>query len=302
MNTVVDQRRTLLFKAFSVIAVALFCVSILARTILADTGPKRSIWISLKNLPDEPYYIAILMPGSLPSDPEGLFGQANVPDEDEEIRKIFLNYEEDGFVLFTYAGHISSIESSEELEGSNVLSYGYMVPSTFKVIVVTKSGEVTVSNKIKAQVFHSECVYDYSTNTLKEVNFASTYSKNLAIESVLFCGVTLFVEGIVLLCFGLFRKKNLLRFLIANLITQTLLFGFNLTCRLIDPLWQKYNIIWLVVEVLITVIELFIYRKKLVRKDVTVSVKRNIAYAITANVISAFIIDIPIIIIANVIL
>lgn len=297
MNTVVDQKRTLLYKAFSILAVALFCMSILTRTVLADMGPKRSIWVSLKNLPEEPYYIALLQPGSLPDDRERYFTRVKLPDEDAEIREIFVNYEEDGFILFTYGGGTSSIRSSEDMKVPESLSYGYMVPSTFKVIVVTRSGEVTVSNKITARAFHSECEYDYSNNTLKEVNFASNFSKNLAMESLLFCGITLVVEGIVLLCFGLFRKKNLLRFLIANLITQTLLYGFNLTCRLIDPLWQNYFIVWLVVEALITLIELFIYLKKFVRKDGTVSVGRNIAYAITANAISAFI-DIPIVFIA----
>ena len=297
MNTLTDKRRELLLKILSVFAVAFICISIFSRTVHADTGPKRSINIKLKNLPSEPYYVAILQPGSLPKDPESYYRGIKIPDEDKAIRDLFLNFEEDGFIMFSYAGGYSSIRSSEELKKPESIEYGYMVPSTFKVIVVTKSGEVTVSNEITAKVFHSECEYDYSTNTLKELNFAPNFAKNLAIESFIFCGITLTVEGIVLLCFGLFRKKNLVRFLIANLITQTLLYGFNLTCRLIDPLWQKYFIIWLVVEAMITVIELLIYLKKLVRKDGTVSVGRNIAYAITANAISAFI-DIPIVFIA----
>ena len=89
-----------------------------------------------------------------------------------------------------------------------------------------------------------------------------------------------------------------MRFLVANIITQALLYGFNLTSRFISPIWQNYYFFWLGVEALITVIELFIYRKKLVKKDGTVSVKKNIFYAILANFISAFI-DIPIIFIAT---
>lgn len=297
MDTVTDQRRSLL-KAFAVIAAAFLCISILSGTVLADTGPKRSISISLKNLPSEPYYVAILYPGKLPSDPETYYNHVDVSEEDKKIRDIFLNYEEDGFILYSFAGGYSSIYSSEKMKKPDAISYNYMVPSTFKVILITKSGEVTVSNKIKVKAFHSECEYDYSTNTLKEVYFVADFSKSLALESLIFCGFTLFVEGIVLLCFGLFRKKNLLRFLIANLITQTFLFVFNLSGRCIEPLWQKYLFVWFVAEAIITVIELLIYRKKLVKKDGTVSIKRNIAYAITANVISAFI-DIPIIFIAT---
>ena len=53
MNTLTDKRRTLLLKALSVIAVAFMCINIFSRTVLADTGPKRSINIKLKNLPSE---------------------------------------------------------------------------------------------------------------------------------------------------------------------------------------------------------------------------------------------------------
>ena len=297
MNTISNQRRSLVFKAFSLIAVAILCISTLSQTVHADMGPKQSIKVYLKNLPSEPYYVALLMPGKLPPDPYSRYRYVKIPEEDEIVKDILFNYEEDGFVLFSYGGGSTSIESSDKIKDTNTISYGYMVPSTFKVIVVTKSGEVTVSNEITARAFHSECEYDYSKNTLTEVNYASNFSKNLAIESFFFCGATLFIEGIVLLCFGLFRKKNLLRFFIANLITQTLLYGFNVTCWLIDPLRKSYLLFWLAVEALITVIELFIYLKKLVRKDGTFSVKRNIAYAITANFISAFI-DIPIVFIA----
>ena len=298
MDTRLDQRRSLVFKAFSILAITLLCISILSRTVLADMGPKRSVLIDIKNPPSEPYYIALLMKGTLPSDPENFYRYVHILDEDENIKDIFFNYDEDGYVLFSYAGSTCSVVYSEDMWIEDHVEYNYMVPSTFKVIVVTRSGEVSVSDEITAQAFHAEFEYDYSENILKEVKIVSKYSKNLTIESLVFCVFTLITEGIVLLCFGLFRKKNILRFLVANIITQALLYGFNLTSRFISPIWQNYYFFWLGVEALITVIELFIYRKKLVKKDGTVSVKKNIFYAILANFISAFI-DIPIIFIAT---
>ena len=297
MNAVLDQKRSYIFKVFTIMAVTLLCIGCLSGTVFADTGPKRSISITITNPPSEPYYVAILRPGTRPSDPDSYYRYVKIRDEDENIKEIFFNYDEDGFVLFSYGGGSSSIEYSEDMRKADSVNYGYMVPSTFKVIVVTKSGDVTVSDEITSQAFHAEFEYDYSKNTLKEEKQVLNFTINLAIESVVFCGITLVNEGIVLLCFGLFRKKNLLRFFIANLLTQTLLFGVNATCRFIEPLWQNYLIVWLFTEVLITVIELFIYRRRLVRKDGSVSVRRNIIYAITANFISAFI-DIPIIFIA----
>ena len=300
MNTVIDQRKSLALKVLSVMTVALIFVNVLSRIVLADTGPKRSISIDLKNMPSETYYVALLEPGKLSPHFAEHYDGDRIPEEDEWIRDIFLNYEEDGYILFTYAGGASSVRTSEYvIKEKDNISYGYMVPSTFKVILITKSGDVTVSNEIEAKEFHSKCEYDYSTNTLKEIYSGADYAKNLTIESILFFGFTLFIEGIVLLCFGLFRKKNLLRFLIANVITQSLLFCFNLICRFVDPMRQNYYIFWIVVEVLITGIELFIYLKKFVKKDGSVSAGRNIAYAITANVISALI-DIPIVLLAHI--
>lgn len=298
MNAFLEQRRLSLLKVFTVMALILLCISSLSRLVLADMGPKRSIAVTIKNPPSEPYYVALLMPGNRPSDPDSYYRYVHVRDEDENIKDIFFNYEEDGFVLFSYAGGSCSIEYSEDMRKADSVEYNYMVPSTFKVIVVTKSGDVTVSDEITAKAFHAEFEFDYSKNTLNEEKLDSMYSKNLAIESLVFCGITLFVEGIILLCFGLFRKKNIIRFLVANLITQTLLFGFNLSSVFVESIWMNYPIAWLIVEALITVIELLIYCKSLVRKDGTVSVKRNIFYAILANVISAFI-DIPIIFIAR---
>ncbi|MCR5616016.1 MAG: hypothetical protein K6F45_07600 [Saccharofermentans sp.] len=295
MNTFAYRRRSFALKVLSVIAVAFICISFFTQTVRADSGPKRSIKISLKNLPTEPYYIAILDPGSRPSDPDNYYNYVKVAEEDKEIKDIFFNYEEDGFALYCEPSGRCSIVPSESII-SDSIDYGYYVPSTFKVIVVTKSCDVTVSNEITTKAFYSDCEYDYSTNTLKEVNVGWNIGAKLATESIPFFYLTLFIEGIVLLCFGLFKEKNVRRFLLANTITQLLLFVFNFTCSYIEPLLKHNVLAWLGVEVLITVIELFIYRKSLTKKEGNVSIKRNIAYAITANVISAFI-DIPFVII-----
>lgn len=296
MDTVFEQRRSLILKTFSAIAVALICISFFSHTVSADMGPKSSIEISITNPPSEPYYVSLLIPGTLPEDPYDYYHTYfDVLEDDENIKDKFLNFEADGYVLYSHLAGNYRIYYSEEITDS--IHYGGDVPSPVKVMVVTKSGEVKVSNELDTRGFHAEAIYDYSSNTLTEVNYASNFIEDLAIESLFCFGSTLLIEGIVLLCFGLFRKKNLLRFLVANLITQTLLFVFNAAYCIIVPNWSKYFISWLMVEALITVIELLIYFKRFVKKGGTVSVGRNIAYVITANVISAFI-DIPIVFIA----
>ena len=291
------QRRKTAVKALVFVMAMFMCVTLLARTVLADTGPKRSITISIVNPPDEPYYIALLNEGKDSyTDIRGEY--VNDADEDAWIRNLIYSYNEDGYVMFWYAAGVDSVMSSEkDIKDKGVIKYGYMVPSVFKVIVVTKSGEVTVSEEIKAKAFYSEFIYDYSENTIKEIHAEAKFLRKLLLNSTLFFIVTLVTEGLILLCFGLFRKKNLLRFLIVNLITQFMLFAFNLASGLIEPLWQNYLLFWVIAEVVITIVETLLYCKKLVKKDGSVSVGRNIAYAITANLISAFG-DFPIIFIA----
>ena len=287
-------------KRFTAVSlIAFIFITFFSRTVMADMGPKRSIEIKILNAPTEPYYVALLEPTKYVADINDVSRFDHIPEDHDWVREIFYEYDEDGFRLYTYAGGHNSIMytgwHSDFYKGENIISYGYMVPSTFKVMIVTESGEVTVSNEITAKKFHSTCEYDYATNTLNEVMIPS-FGPDFFVETALYLHITLVVEGIVLLCFGLFRKKNLKYFLIVNLTTQFMLFVFNLISRIFVEVLIKHFALWLVMEVVIAGIETIWYSKKLVKKDGTVSKGRNIIYAITANLISAFI-DVPVLLI-----
>ena len=274
-------------------------VTCFTRIVMADMGPKRSIEIKILNAPTEPYYVALLMPTDYVADIDDPSRFDHIPEDKDWVREIFYEYDEDGFRLFTYAGGTNSICYSgwqnDFYRGENIVEYGYMVPSTFKVMIVTDSGEVTVSNELTAKRFHSQCEYDYSTNRLTEVLIPSI-GPDFYIETALYLVITLVVEGIVLLCFGLFRKKNLKYFFIVNLVTQSMLFAFNLLSRIFITILFNHFALWLVMEAVILVVETIWYSKKLVNKNGDVSKVRNIFYAITANLVSAFI-DVPVLLI-----
>ena len=275
---------------------ALIFVAFFSRMVMADTGPKRSIEIKIINPPAEPYYVALVMPTEHVANINDTNRYDHIPEDHDWVREIFYEYNEDGFRLFTFAGGTNSIKYSGEhidfYKGENIVRYGYMVPSTFKVMIVNESGEVTVSNEVTAKIFHSRCEYDYSTNTLKEV-YVPSFGSDFFIETVLYLAITLVVEGIILLCFGLFRKKNLKYFLIVNITTQFLLFIYNFLSRLFIVVLKNHFALWLVMEVVILVIETIWYSNKLVKKQGDVSKVRNIIYAITANLVSAFF-DVPV--------
>ena len=299
MKTELGLKGRFYYKLIAIAMTAFILVSSFARIVCADTGPKRSIEIKILNAPTEPYYVALVMPTKYVADINDVSRFDHIPEDHDWVREIFYEYDEDGFRLFTYAGGTNSIRysgwDSDFYKGENTVEYGYMVPSTFKVMVVTESGEVTVSNEITAKIFHSRCEYDYSTNTLKEV-YVPSFGPDFFIETVLYLANTLIVEGIVLLCFGLFRKKNLKYFFIVNLTTQFMLFVYNFLSRLFITVLMNHFALWIVMEAVILAVETIWYCKKLVNKQGDVSKVRNIFYAITANLISAFI-DVPILLI-----
>ena len=289
-------------KRFTAVSlIAFIFITFFSRTVMADTGPKRSIEIKILNAPTEPYYVALLEPTKYVADINDIFRADHIPEDHDWVREIFYEYDKDGFRLYTYAGGKNSIKYTgwdndfEHYKGENVIRYGYMVPATFKVMIVTESGEVTVSNELTPKIFHSRCEYDYAANTLKETILPS-FGPDFFIETASCLVITLVVEGIVLLCFGLFRKKNLKYFFIVNLTTQFLLLVFNSVSRIFVPELIKQFPLWILMEVMITGIETVWYSRKLVKKDGTRSTARNIIYAITANLISAFI-DVPILLI-----
>lgn len=281
--------------------VAFIIVTFFSRVVMADTGPKRSIEIKILNAPTEPYYVALVMPTEHVADINDPSRFDHIPEDHDWVREIFYDYNEDGYRLFTYAAGTNSIRYSgwqnDFYKGENMIDYNYMVPSTFKVMIVTESGEVTVSNEITPKIFHSRCEYDYSTNTLKEI-YIPSFGPGFYIETALYLVITLVVEGLILLCFGLFRKKNLKYFLIVNVTTQFMLFVFNFLSRVFNVVLLNHYGLWLLMEVVIMVIETIWYCRKLVNKQGNVSKARNIFYAITANLISAFI-DVPVLLIMS---
>ena len=278
---------------FAALIVALLFAGSFSGTVRADTAPKRSITIEISNPPDEPYYFALLEKTSYKADIN--YHYDHVREEDAWIRELFYNYDEDGYRLFIYAGSTNSIRSSEDQMHDGIVKYNYMVPSTFKVIVITRKGEVTVSDPVTVKAFHSECTYDFKSNTIKEV-YKPDFDVTYFIEIIIYLSITVEIEGFLLFAFRLFNKKNLKRFIFINLVTQGLLMAFNTVSRLVFVVMLNHFQIWLCMEVVITAIEMIYYSKRLVNKQGKVSVKRNLIYGFVANLVSAFI-DLPIVLI-----
>ena len=244
----------------------------------ADHGPKPSITIHVQNGPDG-YYIGLLEPDSEP----GYFlkGLRDYYKEtaDEEL-KTLLYYEKDGWYLHvppvSDAYHRSNSDSSFE--------FGYMVPSTFRVIIVSYDGTVYLSDSIQKKAFNAVFDYDVATGKITENNSESIrhYVKNALLCYI----ITLLIEGLILWWNDLGTKKNWVHFLIINTLTQVLLNG-----SLAHYDWAHDDTIGMIflffsLELAIFLLEAMYYSFFLRKKDGTKDRSLCKKYAVAANLAS----------------
>ncbi len=243
----------------------------------ADIGPKPSISLEIKNAPND-YYVGLLV------DRDGYINNLE-PDDELNVDELkafetLTGYEEDGWRLFT-DNPVTSVyfKSNDE----HKYDFTYMVPSTFKIIVVSYDGQVYVSNEIKREKFNAECTYDIESGELKENVLAG--AGGYVLFAVICYLATIILEGLALLIFGLFNKKNIPCFIGANTITQLFL---NAVIIYLHYHGGQLFMIFVVpvAEILIMIIEGLIYRKRLVNKNDEVNTKKNFFFGIFANIFS----------------
>lgn len=77
--------------------------------------------------------------------------------------------------------------------------------NSFKVIVVTKEGTIKISDQYDRKSFVSNMIYDFNENTLRR---QSPIALAYLLQFVTTCIPTLLIEGILLIEFSFFGKKN----------------------------------------------------------------------------------------------
>ena len=164
---------------------------------------------------------------------------------------------------------------------STVHSFRYHgVPDTYRIILVTKSGESWVSGVLHRATLQSSATVDWAARIANAPSPAMAY----ALQFLCTLLPTLLIEGVLLFLFGYRSKRSWLVFLLVNLITQG---GFSIYLA-VSVLQNGANawmtiFFYLPIEIVITLVELLLYRRLLTEK----SKARAAVYAITANVCSA---------------
>ena len=164
--------------------------------------------------------------------------------------------------------------------GARLHTFGYHgVPETYRILIVTKSGESWVSGVLHRATLQSSATVDWAAKTAAAPSAGVAY----ALQFLCMLLPTLLIEGALLFAFGYRSRRSWLVFLLVNLVTQGG-FALYLAVTVLNHGVSGWSLLfYLPIELIITVVESLLYRRLLTER----SWERAVGYAIVANVCSA---------------
>lgn len=249
---------------------------LLTVSALADTGPKPQLTVKVVNAPSEPYYLDILAPGTL-SDPAD-------PPEDDPLYDTLLQAVPEGWHACVAQGTggapIWGDLTGTETGGAylHVFRY-YGTPVTFRILMVTQSGQVFCSGSLTRSALQSTVTVDWAGGTVTQPPAWRAYLLQFLCTLL----PTLLIEGALLLLFGYRNRQSFLAFLLINLVTQgafSAYLAFTITQHGVSA-WSL--LLYVPAEFVITAAESLLDLRFLRGH----SKRRAVCYAVTANLCSA---------------
>lgn len=274
-----------------------FCVLLaLAATLLtvsafADTGPKPQLTVKVTNPPEELYYLDLLAEGDWEHAGDADYSGLDWSYSEEEIAALDSGLLDALRAAVPEGWHACTAQGTNgapmwgDLIGSDaggvrLHSFRYHgVPDTYRIILVTKSGESWVSGVLHRATLQSSATVDWAARTANAPSPAMAY----ALQFLCTLLPTLLIEGLLLFAFGYRSKRSWLIFLLVNLVTQGG-FAVYLAVTVLNHGVSGWSLIFYIpIEVIITLVELLLYRRLLTEKNKA----RAAVYAIAANLCSA---------------
>ena len=265
----------------------------------ADNGPKPQLIVRVKNAPQEPYYLDLLAKGDWDAEDGNRIDGIdwNYDDKEDTLDPDLLALLRDNVPAGWHAcvaqgttgapiyGELYS--ENTDASGNALHWFGYVgVPSTYRIILVTESGKVWVSDILNRRVLQSSVTVNWSDDTSAVTVSVPSTIPGYLLQLVATLVPTLLIEGIILLLFQYSWKQNWKAFLLVNLITQGLLaIASSVYAIQSGPNMFSYLIFFLPAELFILIAEAYLYAGRGMLKGH--SKKRAAAYAVTANLISA---------------
>lgn len=267
-------------RTLSLCLTLLLCIGAFTTAAFADSGPKPYLDITVVNAP-EGYYLDLLMEhspgqtyydnlsGDESYDPQGLAGLHALEGE--------------GWYPAFAGGSRAPLfgDLTPDQNGKHHFTY-YGLPTTFRIIVSEVGSDrwQATAESYTRTTFATNLTYDYATNTIE---YATPTALVRVLEFLSTLIPTLLAEGLVLWLFRFDIKKNLVFFLLLNVVTQLFLhFVMGTSLYAATARFSSYLLFFLPAEFLIFIVEL-LFCVFLLKGH---SKFRRAAYALAANAVS----------------
>lgn len=197
----------------------LLAAALLTVPVFADFGPKPQLTVRVEDGPEALYYLDILeegepcpYPDQAPGGLKGNYGE-ELEALDQDLLAAFTNAVPEGWHACVAQGDLvwGRIDSED-----GCFEFDYMLPITFRILLVTKSGETFLSEPMERQVMQSSVVVNWELKTVTTPPLWRGYAAQFSATFL----PTLAIEGLLLLLFRLWSRRNALVFLGVNLLTQ----------------------------------------------------------------------------------
>ena len=263
-------------RVFMLVSLSL---ALLTVTALADTGPTSRLTVKVKNAPQELYYLDLLSMEGSPRYPS--LTEEELAALDPDLYSALL-----AAIPAGWHGCVSQGTDGAPIWGSltpdengchTFSNYG--VPWTYRVLMVTESGEVFLSEVQTRRMLQSSVTVYWAAKSLSAAPLWAGYALELLSTLV----PTLLLEGLLLALLGLWNRRNLLVFLAANVATQLAMFLILGTTALKEGVGFGYYLLFIPLELVILLAETVAYR----RLFTETSKRRATVYGISANLCSA---------------
>lgn len=275
----------------------LLTAMLLTVSALADSGPKAQLTVKVENAPSEPYYLDLLEKGDYQGHTYGSgdgddtysgldwsYSEEEIAALDDELLDALRAAVPEGWHACTAQG-TNGAPMYGDLIGEPIGStrlhiFGYHgVPDTYRILIVTKSGESWVSDTLHRATLQSSVTVDWAAKTVSVPPAVVAY----ALQFLCMLIPTLLIEGVLLYVFGYRSKKSWKRFLLVNLITQGG-FAVYLAVTVLNHGVSGWSLLFYIpIELVITLAEVLLDRWLLTEKGKG----RAMGYAIVANIHSA---------------
>lgn len=255
-------------------------------TAYADMGPKPSVNLKIYGFSDVEYYVTLLSEDTT-TGPYSVYdpSYSEIPTENGDIWQKFQDYQdEDGYYFLQY---FEKVEICEDRNGEyGAFSWSYYPPNRFKVLLYFPETDAFVVSQQKIDTYAFDSYFEVTAGEADTgCNVERSYGYGWEVFAFLVRLVlTILIELLIALIFGVRSRKLLTVILIANGITQLAL-NISFVIMGYMSMFFFYALTYGLVELIIFVVEGTAYDRAIERFGEGDTLHPYL-YSLTANLCS----------------